>query len=332
MKLLFIGGTGNISTACVELALARGHEVTILTRGKQPLPAGVASLAGDRNERGVLDAAAARHFDAVLDFVAYLPAHVDAVVDAFAGHTGQYVFVSSATVYQRPMPQALTREDDPLGNDHWEYARLKIACEERLMRAHRERGFPVTIVRPSYTFGPTWVPSAVAGHDYTLVDRIRRGQPIVSHGDGTSLWVMTYNTDFAVGFVGLVGKKQALGEAFHITSDEVLTWDSIYRTIARVAGCEAEIVHIPSDLLAALMPDKAGTLLGDKAHSSVFDNQKLRRVVPEYRPSVTFEAGIAKSLAWFDADPARRVANADANRALDRAIAAQRAAFPRATS
>jgi nucleoside-diphosphate-sugar epimerase len=332
MRLLFIGGTGNISTACVDLALERGHEVTILTRGRQPLPPGVGSLSGDRNDPACLREAAGRRFDAVLDFVAYQPAQVEAVIEAFGGKTGQYVFVSSATVYRRPMPGPLTREDDPLGNDHWEYARLKIACEERLVRAHREAGFPATIVRPSYTFGPTWIPSAVAGHDYTLVDRIRRGLPIVSHGDGTSLWVMTYHTDFAVGFVGLVGNPKALGEAFHITSDEVLTWDAIYATIARAAGREAQIVHVPSDLLAALMPDKAGTLLGDKAHSSVFDNAKLKRAVPDYAPKVSFAEGIAKSLAWFDADPGRRVANADANRALDRAIAAQRSLFPPATS
>lgn len=328
MKLLFIGGTGNISTACVDLALERGHDVTLLTRGNQPLPAGVRALPGDRNDAAALARAAGHGFDAVLDFVAFKPEQVEAVVSAFAGHTGQYVFVSSATVYRRPSPRAFTREDDPLGNDHWEYGRLKIACEEALLRAFRERRFPATIVRPSYTFGPTWVPSAVAGHDYTLVDRIRRGLPIVSHGDGTSFWMMTYHTDFALGFMGLVGNPRALGEAFHITTDEVLTWDAIYREIGRAAGREPEIVHVPSDLLAALMPDKAGTLLGDKAHSSIFDNAKLKAAVPEYRATVSFRDGIARSVAWFDADAARRQTSAATHEALDRVIAAQRRAFP----
>ncbi len=328
MKLLFIGGTGNISSACVELALERGHDVTLLTRGQQPLPPGVKALSGDRNDAGALARAAAHNFDAVLDFVAFKPEQVEAVVSAFASRTGQYVFISSATVYRRPSPRAFTREDDPLGNDHWEYGRLKIACEEALIRAHRERQFPVTIVRPSYTFGPTWVPSAVAGHDYTLVDRIRRGLPIVSHGDGTSFWMMTFHTDFALGFLGLVGNPRAIGEAFHVTTDEVLTWDTIYREIGRAAGREPEIVHVPSDLLAALLPDKAGTLLGDKAHSSIFDNAKLKAAVPEFRASVSFREGIARSIAWFDADPARRQANAATNQALDRVVAAQRGAFP----
>jgi nucleoside-diphosphate-sugar epimerase len=332
MKLLFIGGTGNISSACVDLALERGHQVTVLTRGRQPLPAGVQALPGDRNDATSLARAAGRNFDVVLDFVAFQPAQVEAAIAAFGGHTGQYVFVSSATVYRRPALRALTREEDPLGNDHWEYARQKIACEERLVRAHREGGFPMTIVRPSYTFGPTWIPGAVAGHDYTLVHRIRHGLPIISHGDGTSFWVMTFHTDFAQGFLGLVGNARALGEAFHITSDEVLTWDAIYQEIARAAGREASIVHIPSDLLAVLMPDKAGTLLGDKAHSSAFDNAKLRGAVPEYRARVSFREGIVRSMAWYDADAARRTVNDEASRAMDRAIAAQRGAFPGATS
>jgi nucleoside-diphosphate-sugar epimerase len=327
MKLLYIGGTGNISTACVDLSLRRGHQVSVLTRGRAPLPAGVEAIAGDRNDPRALADAAARGFDAVLDFVAYEPAQVDAAIAAFHGKTAQYVFVSSATVYRRPAPRALTREDDPLGNEHWEYARLKIACEERLVRAHRERGFPMTIVRPSYTFGPTWIPTAVAGHDYTIVDRIRRGKPVVSHGDGTSFWVMTFHTDFAHGCLGLVGQARAIGEAFHVTSDEVLTWDGVYREIARAAGREAEIVHVPSDLICAFMPDKTGTLLGDKAHSSAFDLAKLRSVVPDYRPAVTFREGVARSVAWYDADASRRVANADLDRALDRVIDAQRRAF-----
>jgi len=330
MRLLFIGGTGNISSACVELALERGHEVTLLNRGRSASPFGsrVQVIIGDRDDQALLkETSTARRYDAVVDFVAYEHGVVEAAIGAFAGCVGQYVFISSAAVYLRPSSQPMTTEAAPLGNPFWEYGRMKIACEERLLRAHREQAFPVTIVRPSYTYGPTWIPSAVGGHDYTVVDRIRRGQPIISHGDGTSFWVVTFHTDFALGLVGLLGNPQALGEAVHITSDEVLTWDQVYQTIARAAGHEARLVHVPSDLIAALWPERAGSLLGDKAHSAIFDNGKIKRLVPEYRATVSFAEGIARGVAWFDADPARRTVSDDANRAIDRIIAAQRRAF-----
>jgi nucleoside-diphosphate-sugar epimerase len=221
----------------------------------------------------------------------------------------------------------VVNEETPLANPFWEYSRQKIACEERLLRAYRERAFPLTIVRPSYTYGPTWIPSAFGGQDYTVVDRMRHGRPIVCHGDGTALWSMTAASDFAVGLVGLLGHPKAAGEAFHITSDEVLTWDAIYQTMARAAGCEAEIVHVPSDLIAALYPDRGGSLLGDKAWSVVFDNSKIKRFVPEYRTRVSFAEGMARSIAWYDADAARRVVNEETNRRIDRVIAAQRRAL-----
>lgn len=326
MKVLFIGGTGNISSACVELSRERGHEVTVLTRGQRAFPFGprVRALAGDRDDPALLRRAAALGFDAVVDFVAYAPAQVEAAVAAFAGRVGQYVFISSAAVYQRPSPRPVTTEDSPLGNAFWEYARLKIACEQRLGAAHGKDGFPVTIVRPSFTYGPTWIPCAVGGHDYTIVDRIRRGQPVISHGDGTSLWVMTFSSDFALGLVGLLGQPAALGQAFHITSDEVLSWDQIYRAIGRAAGRAAELVHVPCDVIAALWPERAGSLLGDKAHSVRFDNTKIRGLVPDFRPQVPFSDGVARSVAWFDADPARRTVNAETNRAIDRILTAWR--------
>jgi len=320
MQVLFIGGTGNISSACVELALKRGHQVSLLNRGQSAHSFGdrVEVIAGDRNDPTALRRVAQSAFyDVVANFVGYTPAQVELDIAAFSGRIGQYVFISSASAYQKPPNHYVVTESTPLRNPFWEYACDKIACEECLTRAYREQGFPMTIVRPSYTYGPTWIPCAVGGHGYTVVARMRQGLPIISHGDGQSLWTMTFHTDFALGFVGLFGKAQALGEAFHITSDEVLTWDQIYHTIAHVAGCEARLVHIPSDFIAALYRQAGGSLLGDKAYSVVFDNSKVKRVVPEYKAIVSFAEGIARSLAWHDADPARQVVNEEANRMMD---------------
>jgi nucleoside-diphosphate-sugar epimerase len=322
MRVLFLGGTGNISTACVERALARGHHVGILTRGHRPAPAGIEAIAGDRDDPEALRRAAEGRWDAVADFLAYTPAQVGSAIGAFAGCTGQYLFIGTAAAYDKRAARLPITEDAPLANPFWEYARLKIACEEAVRRAHREGRLPATIVRPSYTYGPTWIPSGFGGQDYTVVDRMRRGRPVVCHGDGTALWVMTHASDFAVAFVGLFGHPGALGEAVHITSDEVLTWDAIYETIARAAGAEARLVHVPSALIAALAPDKGGSLLGDKAQSTFFDNTKVRRLVPEFQPKVSFAEGMARTIAWFDADPSRRVVSAAANDNIERVLAA----------
>jgi nucleoside-diphosphate-sugar epimerase len=322
MRVLFLGGTGNISTACVEHAIARGHQVGILTRGQRPAPAGVEAIAGDRDDPAALRGAAEGRWDAVVDFLAYAPPQVEMALEAFGGRTGQYVFIGTAAAYDKVAARLPLAEDAPLANPFWEYARLKITCEESVRRAHRERGLPVTIVRPSYTYGPTWIPSGFGGQDYTVVDRMRRGLPVVCHGDGTALWVMTHASDFAGGLVGLLGHPGAIGETFHITSDEVLTWDAIYQAIARAAGVEARLVHVPSALIAALVPDKGGGLLGDKAQSTFFDNEKVRRLVPEFRPKVSFAEGIARSIAWFDADPTRRIVSPSANENIERVLAA----------
>jgi nucleoside-diphosphate-sugar epimerase len=330
LKLLFLGGTGNISTACVELAAERGHEVTVLTRGRRALavPGRIELVTGDRND-GVLlrQVAESRRFDAVVDFLGYRLPQVETAIEAFAGRVGQFVFISTAAAYQKPVVHYVVTEATPLANPFWEYARQKIACEERLWRARDESSFPVTVVRPSYTYGRTWIPSGFGGQDYTVVARMRRGLPIVCHGDGTSLWVMTAASDFAAGLIGLLGNPAAVGEAFHITSDEVLTWDAIYRTIAAAAGAELHVVHAPSDLIAALFPERGGSLLGDKAWGVVFDNSKVRQFVPDYRPVVSFAEGMVRSLAWFDADPARRVVDEEADRRIERVIAAQRRAL-----
>lgn len=326
MKVLFLGGTGNISTACVEQALASGHEVVVLNRGQSPSPFGsrVATIAGERSDTALLRSAAeAGRYDAVVDFLAYRPEQVEAAIDAFGARVGQYVFISSASAYERPVTHYVITEDTPLGNPFWEYARQKIACEERLLGAYRRQGFPLTIVRPSYTYGPTWIPSGLGGQDYTVVDRIRRGLPIVCHGDGTALWIMTASSDFAVGLIGLLGRKDAVGEAFHITSDEVLTWNGVYQAIGQAAGREPQLVHVPSDVIAALYPERGGSLLGDKAWSVVFDNAKIKRFVPAFRTRTSFAEGMTRSVAWFDADPARKAVSEKANAMIDRLVAAQ---------
>jgi nucleoside-diphosphate-sugar epimerase len=324
MRVLFLGGTGNISTACVEYALARGLEVGLLTRGQRPSPFGpwVEALYGNRDDPDALHRAAEGRWDAVVDFLAYTPPQVEDAVEAFTGRTGQYVFIGTAAAYDKPNARLPITEQAPLANPFWEYARLKIACEERVLQAHRERGLPATIVRPSYTYGPTWIPSGFGGQDYTVVDRMRRGLPVVCHGDGTALWGMTHSSDFAVGLVGLLGHPEAIGEAFHITTDELLTWNAVYETIARAAGALARLVHVPSALIAAIVPDRGASLLGDKAHSSVFDNAKVRRLVPEFQPRVPFAEGIARSIAWFDEDPSRRAVSAVATDNIERVLAA----------
>jgi len=323
MKVLFIGGTGNISSACVELALARGYDVSVFNRGNRPLTLSrpVHAIIGDRNDPARLrKVAAADHYDVVANFVGFTPDQIESDIDAFSGQIGQYVYISSASAYQKPPNHHVITESTPLANPFWLYARNKIACEDRLVRAHREQGFPITIVRPTYTFGPTWVPSAVGGQDYTVVNRIRQGKPIISHGDGTSLWVMTFHTDFALGFVGLFGNARAIGEAFHITSDEVLTWDQIYTTIGRAAGVEPILAHLASETIARLYPDVGAGLLGDKAHSVVFDNAKIKRVVPEFRATVSFAEGIARAIAWLDADSAHRRISEAADRMIDHLV------------
>lgn len=326
MRVLYIGGTGNISTACVERSLAKGHEVTLLYRGTQRTGhAGrVQEIIGDRNDPATLQEAARAHYDVVANFLGFTPDDVERDLAAFSGHTAQYVYVSSASAYQKPPVSHVITESTPLGNPFWEYSRGKIACEERLVRAHREDGFPVTIVRPSYTYGPTWIPSGVGGHGYTVLGRMRRGRPVISHGDGQALWVMTTSADFAVGYVGLFGQIGALGQAFHITGDEALTWDAIYRTIARAGGAEAELVHIPSEFVAAMQPRWGPGLLGDKTYSVVFDNTKIKRLVPEFRATTTFAEGIARSIAWHDADPARQVIDPETSATMDRIIARYR--------
>ncbi len=320
MRILFLGGSGNISTQCVELALERGYRASILTRGQHPVAFSqpVSQISGDRHDGDLLrQAVVDGHFDVVANFIGYTPEEIEVDISAFSGRIGQYLYISSTSIYQKPPNHYLITESTPLSNPFWEYSRLKIACEERLNQSYRDAGFPITIVRPSYTYGPSWIPTAIGGQGYTVVDRMRKGLPVVSPGDGQSLWVMTAASDFAVGFVGLMGRTEAIGESFHITSDEVLTWDQIYQTIAKAAGCTAKLVHIPSEVIAPLYPKAGASLLGDKSCSVVFDNSKIKRMVPEYRAKINFAEGMSRSVSWYDADPSRRQVNLEINQMLD---------------
>ena len=335
MKILFIGGTGLISSACSELALARGFDLTILNRAqsaKYPAPEGARLLVGDvqGNEAALSDLLDAEQFDAVVDWIAYTVDDIERDLRLFAGKTGQFVFISSASAYQKPPAHYLITEETPLENPFWQYSRDKIACEERLMRAYREDGFPTTIVRPSHTYGPSQIPLAGASwqRPYTAIDRMLRGRKVIVPGDGTSLWTLTWNADFAVGLVGLLGLPAALGEAFHITSDEALTWNQITLEAGHAAGVEPDIIHVTSDLIAAYDPDAVGGLIGDKSNCAVFDNSKIKRFVPEFNCKVSWAEGVRRSLAWFEADPARRVIDAEMNAQWDTIIAAQERAFP----
>jgi len=333
MRVLFVGGTGNISTAATRLLAEQGVDLTVLNRGQSDvlLPDGVRRIRADiRDGSSVSDALRGEEFDVVVDWLAYVPQHVEADIELFSGRISQYVFISSATVYRKPSPFFPLVEEAPLGNAHWQYARDKIACEERLRREHEQKGFPATIVRPSYTYGETWIPTALDGTDYTIVDRMLRGKKIVVPGDGESLWTMTHNTDFARLLVAILGNPNAVGESFHITSDEVLTWNQITETIAAAAGLEPRIVHVPSDFVAAVDPELGVGLLADKAHSLVFDNAKIKRFAPGVEADVPFAEGVARSLAWFDADPARKVVDEERNALLDRIVDAYEAAWPTA--
>ena len=331
MKLLFLGGTGIISTACTALALQRGHVVTVLNRGNRPIASGAESLLADLDDDNAVKVALGdRHWDVVLDFMSFTPAQIEQRLAWFGGRCGQFVFISSASAYQKPPAHYLITEETPLDNPFWQYSRDKAACEDRLLRAHADDQFPATIIRPSLTFGDTQVtlPFNSWHRSYTAVHRLRTGQPVIIPGDGRTLWTITHNSDFAKGLLGLIGREDTLGEAFHITSDEVLTWNQYHDIVAEVAGVtHPEFVHIPADFIGACLPDEAPGLIGDKLASTVFDNSKLKRFVPDYAATTRFREGITRTLAWFDADPDRQLISEEENTNCDRLIAAWRAGF-----
>jgi nucleoside-diphosphate-sugar epimerase len=322
LRVLFIGGTGVISAACVREAVARGDQVFAVNRGEsadRPVPPGVTVLRADAREPGAVRAAIdGLDFDSVVDFVAFTTGHVQADVDLFAGRTGQYVFISSAAAYQKPPSRLPITESTPLRNPYWQYARDKIACEDLLVAAYRERGFPATIVRPSHTYDAT---KTVLHGGWTALARMRAGRPVIVHGDGTSLWTVTHATDFARAFAGLLGHPRTVGEAFHITSDDVLTWDQITIALGAALGVEPRIVHVPSDAIAAADPEWGAGLLGDKAHSVTFDNAKVRSVVPGWHAVVPFERGAREIADWYLGHPSWQVVDEREDALMDKLAA-----------
>lgn len=323
MRVLFIGGSGIISSACTALAVQQGIELYLINRGQssRPVPPEARLLRADIRQPESVEAVLGNlTFDAVVEWVAYTPEQVQNDIDLFAKRCRQYIFISSASAYQKPPRFLPVTESTPLDNPFWQYSRNKAACEALLEQIGRSAGFPFTIVRPSHTYDKTLLPF----HDgYTTVARLRAGKAVVVHGDGTSLWTLTHHADFAVGLVGLLGHPQALGHAFHITSDEWLTWNQIYQIIASAAGVqEPRLVHVPSEMIAAYDPVWGASLLGDKSHSMIFDNSKIRRLVPGFHPSIPFWRGAQEILAWYDADPARQKVNPGTDQLHDTLITA----------
>jgi nucleoside-diphosphate-sugar epimerase len=321
-SVLIIGGNGIISSSVSKLALERGFDVTLLNRGQsdtRPPLAGAKHLTGDAGDAtSISKAVGANDFDVVVNFRSFLPEQVAADVELFTGRTGQYVYISSASAYQKPVAHLPITESTPLANPFWQYSRDKIASEDILVAAYREHGFPATIVRPSHTYDETLIPLEGG---WTVLDRMRRGLPVVVHGDGTSLWTLTHSRDFAVGFVGLLDNPVAVGDTFQITSNFVYPWDAVYRMLGDALGVEPNLVHVASETIAKTLPEWGPGLLGDKSHSVIFDNSKLRAVVPSFLPTTTFAQGAREIVAWHEAAESRRFVDDKLNAAFDQLIA-----------
>jgi nucleoside-diphosphate-sugar epimerase len=325
MKVLFIGGTGIISEAVSKLAIEKGFDLYLLNRGKRTLylPEGAKVINGDiRDERAIKEVLKPYSFDVVVDWIAFTPEHLRTDLELFMGNVGQYIFISSASAYQKPPTDYIITESTPLANPFWQYSRDKIACEDMLISKYRDNGFPVTIVRPSLTYGLQMIPAALNSWQkpWSIVDRMKKGKKIIVHGDGTSLWTITHNTDFAKGFTGLMGNSMAIGHAFHITSDEVMTWNMIYELIGKAAGVKPDTIHISSDFISMVHPESLGSLLGDKALSTVFDNSKIKKFVPDFNATVSFESGIKRSVEWFLEHPELCVADTQWDASMDMII------------
>lgn len=322
MKALFIGGTGTISTAITELFAKEGGELYLLNRGNRNdiLPENVHWIKGDiSDEEGVAKLIADMHFDVVADFIAFTIDQVERDFRLFRDKTKQYIFISSASAYQKPPLSYPVTESTPLVNPYWQYSRNKIQCEEYLMKQHRENGFPITIVRPSHTYDNRKVPLG----GWQVARRMLEGKRVIIHGDGTSLWTLTHSNDFAKGFVGLMGNVHAIGEAIHITSDERLTWNQIYGIVADALGVELKAIHVSSEFLAACsLGDHLGSLVGDKANNAIFDNTKLKRLVPEFVATIRFDQGIRKTISNILSHPELQKEDLEYDNWCDRIIKA----------
>ncbi|MCR4796329.1 MAG: SDR family oxidoreductase [Ruminococcus sp.] len=332
MKILLIGGTGTISMAITKLLAKQRHEVILLNRGSrnQELPEGVRTIQCDiSDEAETAKKLEGMNFDCVGEFIGFVPAQAERDFRLFSGRTKQYIYISSASAYQKPLSDPVITESTPLSNPHWQYSRDKIACEEYLMKQYRENGFPITIVRPSHTYDERSVPLGVHGDkgSWQVVKRIMEGKPVIIHGDGSSLWTITHNSDFAKAYVGLIGNIHAIGQAFHITSDESVTWDQIYSIIADELGVELKACHVSSEWLNAVGPyDFEGTLLGDKACTVIFDNSKIKRAVPDFKATVRADQGIRATVRYILEHKECQVDDPEFDKWCDKIVAAMQKA------
>ncbi|MDR2515142.1 MAG: SDR family oxidoreductase [Christensenellaceae bacterium] len=326
MKALFIGGTGNISSAITKLALQRGWEIYLLNRGNSPLPEGARSIIADINndrEESIAAKIDGMRFDVVANFIPFKVEQVERDIRLFKGKTHQYFFISSASVYQKPLSRPFIDESTPLANPFWQYSRDKIACEDRLMAEYRANGFPFTVVRPSHTYSERYLPFNLSGKKggWQILKRIMDGKPVVIPGDGTTLWTLTHSDDFAVAFVGLMGNVHAIGESFHITTDERVTWNQVYESAAAALGKELKPFHVASAYLNLCHPDDiSGGLLGDKSNNAIFDNSKVKSLVPEFNATIRFDQGIRKSVAYYLSHLERQVEDPDFDAWCDKIV------------
>lgn len=320
MKVLFIGGTGVISSACSELALSKGMDLYHLNRGKTDLRpiSGVKTIVSDvRNVAETQNILKDHYFDVVVDWISFTEEHIQNSITLFTDKTNQFIFISSASAYQTPPEKLPVTENTPLSNPFWQYSRDKIACENALKEANKRTGFPYTIIRPSHTYDKTMVP--LIGN-FTALTRLKQGKTVIVPGDGTSIWTLTHNTDFAVGLVGLFGKQEAINNDFQITSDEWLTWNQIYGLFSNALNVEPNIVHIPSEVIAKYDKNLGDGLLGDKAHSMIFDNSKIKALVPEFEAKTLFKEGVKEIVSWHDANPSLGKFDTELDKTMDRII------------
>ncbi|MEQ9310437.1 MAG: SDR family oxidoreductase [Balneolaceae bacterium] len=327
MKVLFIGGTGNISTEVSKLAVSQGIDLYLLNRGSSGIiiPGAKTITADIYNVEETREALKDHVWDVVVNWIAFIPEHIQNDIELFRGKTKQYIFISSASVYQKPPTSHIITESTPIVNPYWGYSRDKIACEDLLQKVYQDEAFPMTIVRPSHTYNTT-IPISIGGWtEYTAIDRMKKGKKVIIHGDGTSLWTLTHAKDFAKGFNGLLGHNQSIGHAIQITSDEVLSWNQIYQIVADTAGAELNAVRISTDFITKIAPGEKDGLWGDKAHCAIFDNAKIKSFVPGYKATIPFRDGFKDTLAWFEAEESRMVVNPKTNAMMDKIINAYEA-------
>jgi len=324
MKALFIGGTGLISTAVSKLAIKKGFDLYLLNRGNRPLPEGAKSIIGDINNdpEGVAELLKNERFDIVATFINFTPDQIRRDFELFNGKVGQYIFISSCAAYAHPSPSYIINESTPLANEYWQYGRNKAACEALLRELYRDEHFPGTIVRPSLTYNDErcYFITNSWGRPYTLIDRILKGKPVVVPGDGNGLFPMTHNTDFAKGFVGLMGNTSAIGEAFHITTDEALTWNQALTVWENALGRKIESIHIPTDFITDLVPEWIGDLKGDKAQTVVYDNSKIKRFVPGFHAEVTYQVGTTRAINWLLEHPEAQIVDEHHEEMMDMVV------------